>query len=151
MEVSAISQASTLDPAPAFWLIADQLHTRNETERLAYIHTGFPPGWVKAVRSAFDLSNTQLEDLLSTSISTLERRLRQQRPLDLVSSERLDRLATLALQAAQVFEDQRIAQRWMMTPNRGLNDQSPLTLCATEIGARQVHRVLAALRHGGAL
>ena len=147
--MSAISHASPPEAAPAFWLIADQLHTRNETERLAYIRTGFPPGWVKALRSAFDLSNSQLEDLLSTSVSTLERRQRQQRPLDLVSSERLDRVATLAMQAAEVFEDQQIAQAWLISPNRALNDQTPIALCVTEIGTRQVHRVLASLRHGG--
>lgn len=149
--MSVISQASHPQVAPAFWLIADQLHIRNETERLAYIRSGFPPGWVKTVRSAFDLSNDQLEDLLSISLSTLERRQRQQRPLDLVSSERLDRVARLAVQAAEVFEDQQVAQRWMMAANRALNDETPLALCVTEIGARQVHRVLAALRHGGVL
>jgi putative toxin-antitoxin system antitoxin component (TIGR02293 family) len=151
MEVSAISHASHHEAAPAFWLIADQLHTRNETERLAYIRMGFPPGWVKIVRGAFQLSNSQLETLLSASVSTLERRQRQQRPLDLVGSERLDRVATLAVRAAEVFEDQEIAQRWMMTPNRALNDQTPLALCVTEIGASQVRRALAALQHGGVL
>jgi putative toxin-antitoxin system antitoxin component (TIGR02293 family) len=149
MDVPAISHASINNAAPAFWLIADQLNTRNETERLAYIRTGFPPGWVKTVRCAFQLSNSQLEALLSTSVSTLERRQRQQRPLDLVGSERLDRVAALAVRAAEVFDDQDTARRWMMTPNRALNDQTPITLCETEIGAIQVRRTLAALLHGG--
>lgn len=145
----ATSQTSSNEAAPAFWLIADQLKTRNDTERLAYIRTGFPPGWVKAVRHAFGLSNSQLETLLNMSVSTLERRQRQQRPLDLVGSERLDRVAALAVRAAEVFDDQNTAQRWMMTPNRALDDQTPLALCQTEIGASQVRRVLAALQHGG--
>lgn len=145
----AIFQTSNTATAPAFWLIADQLNTRNDTERLAYIRTGFPPGWVKAVRNAFQLSNSQLETLLNSSVSTLERRQRQRRPLDLVGSERVDRIASLATQAAEWFEDQDAAQRWMMTPNRALDDQMPLALCVTEIGASQVRRALAALRHGG--
>jgi putative toxin-antitoxin system antitoxin component (TIGR02293 family) len=149
MDVPAIFQASTHAASPAFWLIADQLNTRNEAERLAYIRTGFPPGWVKAVRNAFQLSNSQLEALLNASISTLERRQRQRRPLDLVGSERLDRVASLAMRAAEVFEDQDTARRWMMTPNRALNDQTPLALCETEIGSGQVRRTLAALQHGG--
>lgn len=144
----AIFQSST-SAAPAFWLIADQLNTRNESERLAYIRTGFPPGWVKAVRTAFQLSNSQLEALLNASVSTLERRLRQRRPLDIVSSERLDRIASLAVRAAEVFNDQETAQHWIMTANRALNDQTPITLCETEIGASQARRVLAALEHGG--
>jgi putative toxin-antitoxin system antitoxin component (TIGR02293 family) len=147
--VPVISQATNDQASSAFWLIADQLNTRNETERLAYIRTGFPPGWVKAVRNAFHLSNSQIEALLSSSVSTLERRQRQHRPLDLVGSERLDRVAALAIRAAELFEDQHTAQRWMITPNRALNDQIPIALCATEIGGIQVHRVLAALEHGG--
>lgn len=145
----AIFQSSINEAASAFWLIANQLDTRDETQRLAYIRTGFPPGWVKAVRNAFQLNNSQLEALLSSSVSTLERRQRQQRPLDLVGSERLDRVATLAVRAAELFEDQATAQRWMTTPNRALNDQTPIALCETEIGASQVRRVLAALQHGG--
>ncbi|MDH0747748.1 DUF2384 domain-containing protein [Pseudomonas sp. GD03842] len=140
----------SITAAPAFWLIADQLDTRNETERLAYIRSGFPPGWVKAIRAAFQLSNRQLETLLNASMSTLERRLKQRRPLDVVSSERVDRIASLAMRAAEVFNDQLTAQRWIMTENPALNDQTPLTLCETEIGAMQARRVLAALAHGGA-
>lgn len=139
------------DSAPAFWLIADQLNARNENDRLDYIRNGFPPGWVKAVRNAFHLNNAQLESLLATSVSTLERRQRQQRPLDLIGSERLDRVAAIASHAARVFEDQDTARRWMITSNRGLNNQTPLMLCETEIGARQVRRVLAALEYGGVI
>lgn len=137
------------DSAPSFWLIADQLNARNETQRLDYIRSGFPPGWVKTLRNAFRLSNAQLEALLATSVSTLERRLRQQRPLDVVGSERLDRVAALATHAAELFEDQNAARRWMMTANHALNQQTPITLCETEIGARQVRRVLSAMHHGG--
>lgn len=143
--------AATCSSAPAFWLIADQLNARTESERLNYIRSGFPPGWVKALRTAFDLSNRQLETLLATSMSTLERRQRAQRPLDVVGSERLDRIAALATHAAQTFEDQDSASRWMITPNRALNDQVPIALCDTEIGARQVRRVLTALEHGGVI
>lgn len=145
----AISPSANSDASSAFWLIADQLNTRNDTERLAYMRTGFPPGWVKAVRNAFHLSNSQLEALLSSSVSTLERRQRQHRPLDLVGSERLARVAAVAVRAAAIFGSQAAAQRWMVTPNRALGEQIPISLCATEIGGTQVHRVLAALEHGG--
>ena len=101
MDVPSTLQAAITDTAPSFWLIADQLNARNETERLDYIRSGFPPGWVKVLRNAFRLSNSQLEALLATSVSTLERRQRQQRPLDIVGSERLDRVAALATHAAK--------------------------------------------------
>jgi putative toxin-antitoxin system antitoxin component (TIGR02293 family) len=149
MDVPDTSHTLISDTDPSFWLIADQLNARNENERLDYIRSGFPPGWVKELRHAFHLNNAQLETLLGTSISTLERRQRQQRPLDTVSSERLDRVTTLALHAAELFENRNTARRWMITANRALNDQMPISLCETEIGARQVRRVLGALQHGG--
>jgi len=142
---------SSIAADPAFWLIADQLDSRNENERLAYIRAGFPPGWVKSIRTAFHLTNSQLETLLNASMSTLERRMRQQRPLDIVSSERIDRVASLASRAMQVFDDHETARHWMMSANRGLNDQTPITLCETDLGATQARRVLAALEHGGTI
>jgi putative toxin-antitoxin system antitoxin component (TIGR02293 family) len=65
-----------------------------------------------------------------------------------VGSERLDRVAALATHAAELFEDQNTARRWMIAPNRALNGLTPLALCETDIGARQARRVLSALQHG---
>ncbi|HEY0289419.1 MAG TPA: antitoxin Xre/MbcA/ParS toxin-binding domain-containing protein [Pseudomonas sp.] len=139
------------ESALTFWLIADQLNARTEGERLSYIRSGFPPGWVKVTREAFRLDTERLEQLLNASISTLERRQRQQQPLDLVSSERLDRIASIATQAVEVFENPDIARCWMVTRNAALGDQRPIDLCETEIGARQIRRVLSALVCGGAV
>ncbi|WP_268796478.1 antitoxin Xre/MbcA/ParS toxin-binding domain-containing protein [Pseudomonas huanghezhanensis] len=133
-------------PCPTtFWLIADQLNARTEDERRRYIHAGFPPNWIKAVREAFSLCPQRLSQLLNASTSTLERRQRHQQPLDLVSSERMDRVADIALQASRILGDQRSASQWMMARNPALNDQPPIKLCETEIGARQIRRVLAAM------
>ena len=136
--------ASTLD-APTFWLIANQLNARTEAQRLQYIQVGFPPGWVKATRAAFKLSPRRLEQLLNVSMSTLERRQRDLQPLDMVASERLDRLADVALQAAAVFNDHAMVSRWMVSSHSALGDQTPLRLCETEIGVRQVRRLLQAM------
>jgi putative toxin-antitoxin system antitoxin component (TIGR02293 family) len=139
----------TTDPRPAraplFWLIAHQLQARSEAQRLDYIHTGFPPDWVKAVREAFRLEPPRLERLLNASTSTLERRLRHRQPLGLVSSERLERLASIAVEAAAVFGDHDAACVWMATRHSALHNQSPLQLCETEIGARSVWRLLSGM------
>jgi putative toxin-antitoxin system antitoxin component (TIGR02293 family) len=137
------------EAATGFWLLADQVSKRSEAERLANIHVGFAPGWVRAVREAFRLGNRQMETLLNASASTLERRQRQEQPLDLVASERLDRVAMIATRSMHVFETPERASHWILSKNPALGDRTPLELCETGIGAQQVHRVLAAIEYGG--
>lgn len=149
MEAIAPVYTPFSEPLPTFWLIAHELRGRSEGERLKRIQTGFSPNWVRAIREAFKLSNDLLEALFNASISTLERRQKQQQPLDAVASERLDRVAMVATQALDVFEAPEKASRWMVTPNAALGDETPLHLCESEIGARQVRRVLAAMEYGG--
>ncbi|MFJ4142683.1 antitoxin Xre/MbcA/ParS toxin-binding domain-containing protein [Pseudomonas sp. NPDC089734] len=132
-----------------FWLIANQVGKRTESERLMNIQSGFAPGWIRSIREAFRLSSEQLERLLNASTSTLERRQRQQQPLDTVASERLDRIAMIATQAMELFETPELARHWMLTANAALDQQCPLYRCETEIGAMQVRRLLAAIAHGG--
>lgn len=67
-----------------------------------------------------------------------------------MASERLDRLASVALLAEEVFEDKQAAADWMSEPNQSLGGRQPLSLCDTEIGANQVRRVLHAIEWGGA-
>jgi putative toxin-antitoxin system antitoxin component (TIGR02293 family) len=128
--------------APTFWLIANQLNARTEAQRLQYIQAGFPPGWVRATREAFKLSPRRLEQLLNVSMSTLERRQRDSQPLDVVASERLDRVANIAIQAAVALGDRAVASRWMVSSHAALGEQTPIRLCETEIGVRQVRRLL---------
>lgn len=137
------------ESAAGFWLVAHQVSQRSENERLKNIQAGFPPGWIRAVREAFKLSNERLEALFNASLSTLERRQRQQQPLDPVTSERLDRVALIATHAMQTLDTPERASSWMTSANAALGDRTPLHLCETEIGARQVRRVLAALQYGG--
>lgn len=148
MSTPAVSPRST-ESGAEFWLLANQVSKRRESERLSNIHSGFAPGWIRSVREAFRLSNEHLEELLNASISTLERRQRQQQPLDRIASERLDRIAMIATQALDIFETPERASQWMLTANAALGDQHPLSLCETEIGAQQVRRALAAIAYGG--
>jgi len=137
--------------AASFWLLAHQLSLRTEAERLANIQTGFAASWVRAVREAFKLGYPQLEGLLNASASTLERRQRTEQALDAVASERLDRVAFIAIQALKVFDNPERAAQWMLTLNSALGDQVPLQLCETGLGARQVRRALSALECGAGI
>ncbi|HUE94651.1 type II toxin-antitoxin system Xre/ParS family antitoxin [Pseudomonas sp.] len=114
------------------------------------IKEGFSAYLVHAIRVTFDLQERNLATLLNASISTLERLMREQKPLDSVASERLDRIAAVAHLADAVFESREAAAQWMSKPNKALGGSTPIMLCETEIGAKQVRRVLQALEWGGA-
>jgi hypothetical protein len=60
-----------------------------------------------------------------------------------------DRIASVCHLAEEVFESKESAASWMSRPNKTLGGSTPIILCETEIGAKQVRRVLQALESGG--
>lgn len=155
MTVTAMRQAKQGkdDHSPvvaAFWDFSAGREKLSEAERLQQIRDGFAADLVQAIKATFSLPERSLEILLNASISTLERRRRERKVLDPVASERLDRIAMVCQLAEDVFESRQAAAEWMSRANRSLGGQAPIMLCETEIGAKQVRRVLNALDWGGA-
>lgn len=132
-----------------FWTIVHHHATLTEHERLARIQSGLEHHWLPAVKAEFHMTYQVLAGLANVSSSTLERRLKSKSPLDSVASERFDRLAQVAVLAEDVFEGKDIASKWIATANDALGGETPLALCSTELGARQVRRVLHAIEWGG--
>ncbi|NIE77789.1 DUF2384 domain-containing protein [Pantoea sp. Tr-811] len=132
-----------------FWAFSAGRYALNESERLLQIKQGFAAHLFRAVRYTFNLEDLTLALLLNASISTLERRVREQEALDTVASERLDRIAVVSHLAEEVFENREAAAQWLSRPNKALGNVAPILLCETEIGAKQVRRVLHALDWGG--
>jgi putative toxin-antitoxin system antitoxin component (TIGR02293 family) len=137
--------------ANEFWAFSSRRDVLKESERLLQIKSGFPAHLFQAMRLTFNLHERSLAILLNASISTLERRVREHQALDTVASERLDRIASVSHLAEEVFESRDAAAQWMSKPNKALGDNAPILLCETEIGAKQVRRVLHALEWGGAV
>ncbi|HTU56358.1 MAG TPA: antitoxin Xre/MbcA/ParS toxin-binding domain-containing protein [Acetobacteraceae bacterium] len=80
---------------------------------------------------------------LVTSPSSLKRR----RLLSPEASERAERLArTLAL-AQEAFGDPAEARTWLNTPHPLLGSSRPIDVAATELGARQIERLLHNIEH----
>ena len=64
-------------------------------------------------------------------------------------SERLLRLARITGRALELFEgDLAGARRWLNEAQPGLNQQTPLAMSRTEIGAREVEYLIGRLEHG---
>lgn len=85
---------------------------------------------------------TALKDRLVPR-ATRARRVR----LKLVESERVERLARLMALAEQVWEDEADARAFMHEPHLMLDGQTPVSMAATELGARRVEMLLAKLEY----
>ena len=69
-------------------------------------------------------------------------------PLSAQASERAERLARIVSLAEHTWGDTALAHEWLRTPNRHLDDRSPLQATRTELGARQVELVILRAVHG---
>jgi putative toxin-antitoxin system antitoxin component (TIGR02293 family) len=75
---------------------------------------------------------------LVASPATLKRGAR----LSPAASERAERLARVTALAHQAIGDAGTAQRWLNDPHPLLGNGSPIEIAATDLGARQVERLL---------
>lgn len=132
----------------AFWDFSSNRYLLKDAERLRQFQEGFSAHLFRIVRVTFDLPDRDVEALFNASIPVLERRRREQKNLDPVASERLDRIASICHLGEEVFADKEATATWMSKPNKALGGSAPILLCDTEIGARQVRRVLHALEWG---
>jgi putative toxin-antitoxin system antitoxin component (TIGR02293 family) len=149
MPAPAAASACCADLPQAFWEQAAELGSRDEQQRLAAIEQGWSSNWLAALRLHLHLKPAELEPLLALSEATMARRSRERASLDLVASERLDRLIEVISLAYGVFEQPASTEAWLKAPHPLLHQQSPLQHCRTAIGARQVRRLLQALEQGG--
>ncbi|OSZ33115.1 antitoxin [Alcaligenes faecalis] len=136
--------------AKDFWGMAHRLGDMSELERIRSIKAGFPIYMADATKNTFRMTSQSVSELLNLSVTTYERRRRDSKPLDAAASERLDRVAAVALLAEDVFEDKTDAAVWLSSPNKALDGNTPVMHCETAIGAQQVRRILNALEWGGA-
>ena len=153
MRRAAVSQNSakrrSRDGGKDFWRFAHSLDEMSEADRIELIKTGIAAGVAETAKRVFGLTNQEIGKLLSLSVASYERRRRYEKDLGKTASERLDRIASVAILAEKVLEDRLAASEWLTSNNFMLGGISPLMHCETEIGARQVRRILRAIDWGG--
>ena len=89
-------------------------------------------------------------ELVGLSVSTAKRKVAANEVLDPLVTERLVRLGGIEKLAEETFGDPALAAEWLQAVNVGLGGVAPLSLLDTEIGCREVSRVLHAIAYGGA-
>ena len=121
--------------------------SKDSTSLQARLREGLPFGAFEAVLEALGLTPAELAALLGVPARTLARRkaVRRLTPLE---SDRLYRLAHVALLASRVLGSPARARDWIRRPNRALGGMSPMDDLDTEIGVRRVEEVLTRVEHG---
>jgi putative toxin-antitoxin system antitoxin component (TIGR02293 family) len=102
----------------------------------------------KRVANYYQLSDVQMSKVVGTSIRTIVRLQKEDKPLNATWSDRLYRLARVAAQAQDVFESADTATSWLKRPNRGLNGHAPVDLLDTDAGTEQVVELLDRIEFG---
>jgi putative toxin-antitoxin system antitoxin component (TIGR02293 family) len=111
------------------------------------IQKGFPFRELEMLRSTIDMPLEQLAGKLLISRSTLQRRKAAGR-LSPDESDKVVRFSRLLQQATELFGNIDKARAWLKHPQRGLGGAVPLDYAETEIGAREVEKLLGRIEYG---
>jgi len=120
---------------------------KHPTELIRQIQKGLRFAELQTLQDKIDLPLEQLAGKLSISRSTLQRRKSAGR-LSPDESDKVMRFSQLLEHATKVFGDVDRARAWLKHPQRGLGGAVPLDYAETEIGAREVDRLLGRIDYG---
>jgi putative toxin-antitoxin system antitoxin component (TIGR02293 family) len=112
------------------------------------VRRGFSIETFKRVASYYQLSDADLSKVVGTSVRTIVRLQKEDKPLKATWSDRLYRMARVAAQAQDVFESADTATSWLKRPNRSLNGHAPVDLLDTDAGTEQVSALLDRIDYG---
>lgn len=116
-------------------------------ELIRRIQKGLRFSELQALQDKIDMPLEQLAGKLSISKSTLQRRKTAGR-LSSDESGKVMRFSQLLEHATKVFGNVDRARGWLKHPQRGLGGAIPLDYAETEIGAREVDRLLGRIDYG---
>jgi putative toxin-antitoxin system antitoxin component (TIGR02293 family) len=130
-------------------LVAYALYGRakKDCEPVRDIRKGLPASSVMHMARSLHTTESDLLPIIGISDRTLQRRRKENKPLEPVESDRLYRVAKVYARANEVFENEDVALDWLKARNRALGDV-PLMLLDTEAGTDMVERVLTRIEHG---
>lgn len=125
-------------------LLGEQIKARTN---IADIRKGLPSKSISLLAKRLGTTEENLLPIVGISGRTWQRRLKDNKPFDLVESDRLYRIAKVLVHANDIFQNESIALDWLKSSNRVLGD-TPLSLLDTEAGTDMVERVLERIAHG---
>jgi putative toxin-antitoxin system antitoxin component (TIGR02293 family) len=112
------------------------------------VQQGLPPTTFERLLGYLSLSPESGIRIAGVSERTIARKRQKHQRLDPVVSDRLSRVARIAAQAEEVFEQRATAEAWLKRPNRALGGAIPLDLLDTDVGTLQVSDLLGRIEYG---
>lgn len=111
------------------------------------IRDGLPTRFAKRLMQTLDISKKEMLNLLAISSATFDRRMKGDKFIS-AESDRLYRIANLAIRAEEVLGTTDKAKSWIHKPNRALSGDSPLSRLDTEVGYQQSLDLLSRIEYG---
>ncbi len=109
---------------------------------------GFRYAVVEKLMRSSGLTLKELASALDLSPRSLQRR-RSSGRMARYESDRIYRLARIVAIANEYLGDRERGLRWLKHPNRALGGIVPLAVIDTELGAREVEKILGRIAYGG--
>ena len=154
LSVEQAQAAYAVEPVPrsagAWVAYRDRFLNSSAQTQISEIRKGAPASNLIGVAEALRVPRERVYDLVGLSSSTAKRKLAKDETLDPLMTERLTRIGAIEKLAEDTFGDSDLASEWLQTGNLGLGNVTPLSMLDTEIGCREVSRVLNAIAYGGA-
>ena len=123
------------------------IKSKNINDMIQKVQKGLPVRSFEKLGKKLGVSDTLLSRILNIPMRTLTRRKHQGR-LNAEESEKVLRIAKLYDKALDVFEDEGATEKWLKEPARGLGGDIPLEYARTELGAREVEKLLSRIEYG---
>ena len=132
----------------AYALLVSHKKVISPMEEVNLVRSGLPVAALDRISEEAGFSQEALCKLLGLSQRTMSRRKEKSAKLKPEESDKLLRLAHIITLARRVLEDNKQAIAWLSTPKVALENQTPMSLMDTEIGAREVEKLLFRIEHG---
>ncbi len=124
------------------------LHPGEPKKLLQEVEEGFPYRSLERFQDAVHLPMSEVAHLVRIPPRTLHRRKKEGR-LQPEESDRLLRASRVFQRAVDLFDDDlEAAKRWLSSPQPALEGLKPLDMARTDLGAREVERLIGQLEHG---
>lgn len=123
----------------------------NPRELSDEVRRGLPASTIGALRDS-GYSIDEIARVTANSTRTIQRYLLEKRRaerLNLATSDRVVRLATMTLMAERLVGTHDKALAWLREPNRYLGGLTPLEMLETEVGTQAVVQSLYSIAYGG--
>jgi putative toxin-antitoxin system antitoxin component (TIGR02293 family) len=124
------------------------LKAKSSGELIREVRRGFSFHALLDLESRSGVSLAEIAAIIDLPPRTLARRKSSGR-LSSDESEKLLRISAVFEQAVDLFEDDRgAALKWLTTPKKALEHETPLAYSRTELGAREVENLIGRLEYG---